>query len=99
MTSNAALQGADVVMSLRIQKERLAGRHHSVEDYIARYQVTPQRMKLAKPDAILMHPGPIDSRHGDDQRSGRRPAVVHSRAGAQRSQDAHGNSGDGAGAA
>ncbi len=56
---NAALQGADVVMALRVQKERLAGRHHSVEDYIAHYQVTPQRMKLAKPDAILMHPGPV----------------------------------------
>ena len=56
---NTALQGADVVMALRVQKERLAGRHHSVEDYIANYQVTPQRMKLAKPDAILMHPGPV----------------------------------------
>ena len=31
----------------------------SVEEYIANYQVTPQRMKLAKPDAILMHPGPV----------------------------------------
>jgi aspartate carbamoyltransferase catalytic subunit len=56
---NSALQGADVVMALRVQKERLAGRHHSVEDYIANYQVTSQRMKLAKPDAILMHPGPV----------------------------------------
>jgi aspartate carbamoyltransferase catalytic subunit len=56
---NSALQGADVVMALRVQKERLAGRHHSVEDYIANYQVTAQRMKLAKPDAILMHPGPV----------------------------------------
>jgi aspartate carbamoyltransferase catalytic subunit len=56
---NSALQGADVVMALRVQKERLAGRHHSVEDYIAHYQVTSQRMKLAKPDAILMHPGPV----------------------------------------
>jgi aspartate carbamoyltransferase catalytic subunit len=56
---NAALQGADVVMALRVQKERLAGKDISVEDYIANYQVTPQRMKLAKPDAILMHPGPV----------------------------------------
>lgn len=56
---NAALQGADVVMALRVQKERLAGHHHSVEDYIANYQVTAQRMKLAKPEAILMHPGPV----------------------------------------
>ncbi len=56
---NVALQGADVVMSLRVQKERLVGKHLSVEDYIADYQITPQRMKLAKPDAILMHPGPV----------------------------------------
>ncbi len=54
-----ALQGADVVMALRVQKERLAGKHLSVEDYIANYQITPQRLELAKPDAILMHPGPV----------------------------------------
>jgi aspartate carbamoyltransferase catalytic subunit len=56
---DAALHGADVVMSLRIQKERLAGRQISLEDYIAQFQVTPRRMKLAKSDAIVMHPGPI----------------------------------------
>ena len=56
---NASLQGADVVMALRVQKERLQGRRHRVQDYIAHYQVTPQRMMLAKPDAILMHPGPV----------------------------------------
>jgi aspartate carbamoyltransferase catalytic subunit len=56
---NHAIQGADVVMALRVQKERLQGRHHSVQDYIANYQITPQRMMLAKPDAILMHPGPV----------------------------------------
>ena len=56
---DTALHGADVVMALRVQKERLAGKQLSVEDYIANYQVTPQRMKLAKPDAILMHPGPV----------------------------------------
>jgi len=54
-----ALEGADVVISLRIQKERLAGMQIALEDYIARFQITPQRMKLAKPDAIVMHPGPI----------------------------------------
>lgn len=56
---DAALRGADVVMSLRIQKERLAGRQIGLEDYIAKFQITPQRMKLARPDAIVMHPGPI----------------------------------------
>ncbi len=56
---DAALTGADVVISLRIQKERLAGKQLSVEDYIDRYQIDARRMKLAKPDAILLHPGPI----------------------------------------
>lgn len=56
---NAALEGADVVMALRVQKERITGAHHSVEEYVTHYQVTQERMKLAKPDAILMHPGPV----------------------------------------
>ena len=56
---DAAVYGADVVISLRIQKERLAGRQLSVEDYIDRYQVDLRRMRLAKRDAILLHPGPI----------------------------------------
>ena len=56
---DAAIYGADVVISLRIQKERLAGRHISIEEYIERYQVDSRRMRLAKRDAILLHPGPI----------------------------------------
>jgi len=53
------LRGADVVMLLRVQKERLAGQKIRVQDYIARYQMTAARVKLAKRDAIVMHPGPI----------------------------------------
>ena len=54
-----ALRGTDVVMLLRVQKERLAGQKISLEEYIARYQMTNARLKLAKRDAIVMHPGPI----------------------------------------
>jgi aspartate carbamoyltransferase catalytic subunit len=54
-----AIRGADVVIVLRVQKERLAGQKISLADYIARYQMTMPRLKLAKKDAILMHPGPI----------------------------------------
>jgi aspartate carbamoyltransferase catalytic subunit len=54
-----ALTNADVVMSLRIQKERLAGMHIGLEEYVGRFQITQQRMNRAKPDAIVMHPGPI----------------------------------------
>ena len=54
-----ALRGTDVVMLLRVQKERLAGLKIQLSDYISRYQMTPTRLKLAKRDAIVMHPGPI----------------------------------------
>lgn len=54
-----AVRGADVVMLLRVQKERLAGQKIRLQDYIAHYQMTPARLKLARRDAILMHPGPI----------------------------------------
>jgi aspartate carbamoyltransferase catalytic subunit len=54
-----ALRGADVVMVLRVQKERLAGLPLQMDEYIAGYQVTLERLRLAKRDAILMHPGPM----------------------------------------
>jgi len=54
-----ALRGADVVMILRVQRERLAGLKISLPDYISRYQLTTPRLRLAKPDALVMHPGPI----------------------------------------
>jgi aspartate carbamoyltransferase catalytic subunit len=54
-----ALRGADVVMVLRVQRERLAGLKLSLPDYISRYQITMTRLRLAKNDALLMHPGPI----------------------------------------
>ena len=54
-----AVRGADVIMVLRVQKERLAGTKLRLQDYISRYQMTIARLKLAKRDAIVMHPGPI----------------------------------------
>ncbi len=54
-----ALRGADVVMALRVQKERLAGRQIRMERYISNFQLTAERLRLAKRDAILMHPGPV----------------------------------------
>jgi aspartate carbamoyltransferase catalytic subunit len=54
-----AVRGADVMMVLRVQKERLAGLKVSLPDYIARYQMTMARLRLAKNDALFMHPGPI----------------------------------------
>jgi aspartate carbamoyltransferase catalytic subunit len=58
-TAEDTVRGADVVMVLRVQKERLAGLKIRLQDYISRYQMNAARLKLAKRDAILMHPGPI----------------------------------------
>jgi aspartate carbamoyltransferase catalytic subunit len=54
-----AIRGADVIMLLRVQKERLAEMQFDVGEYIAKYQLTLARMRLAKPGALVMHPGPI----------------------------------------
>ena len=56
-----ALQGADVVMVLRLQLERMqSGLLPSMREYINLYQLNESRLKLAKPDAIVMHPGPMN---------------------------------------
>ena len=47
-------------MMLRIQKERLVHRHIDLEDYTGAYQLTAEKLKIARRDAIVMHPGPID---------------------------------------
>jgi aspartate carbamoyltransferase catalytic subunit len=54
-----AVRGVDVIMLLRMQEERLAGKKIQLQEYVAHYQMTPARLKLAKRDAIVMHPGPI----------------------------------------
>ena len=53
------LEGADVVMVLRVQSERIHEPPISMDDYILRYQLTPARLRYAEPDAIVLHPGPI----------------------------------------
>jgi len=56
-----ALMGADVIMMLRLQRERL-GRSllPSTREYANLFCLTVERLKLAKPDAIIMHPGPLN---------------------------------------
>ena len=58
-SAEEAVRGADVIMVLRVQKERLAGMKIRLQDYIARYQMTMARLKVAKRDAMVMHPGPV----------------------------------------
>lgn len=56
-----ALSEADVVMTLRIQKERLAGAGlPGAGEYRRFWSITRERLALARPDALLMHPGPVN---------------------------------------
>lgn len=56
-----ALEGADVVMVLRIQRERLEGALlPSMREYSRTFGIGPRTIGLAKPDAIVMHPGPMN---------------------------------------
>ena len=58
---DAALEGADVVMMLRLQNERMSGAFiPSTREYHLRYGLTTERLKRAQPDALVMHPGPMN---------------------------------------
>ena len=54
-----ALEGADVIIVLRVQQERLHEPALPLEEYILLYQLTPKRLGLARPDALVLHPGPM----------------------------------------
>lgn len=58
---DAALTGADVVMMLRLQKERMdAALIGDAAEYFRRYGLDAARLRRARPDAIVMHPGPMN---------------------------------------
>ena len=54
------LKGVDVIMMLRLQKERIEGGVPSKEEYFKNFGLNKKLVKLAKKDAIIMHPGPIN---------------------------------------
>jgi aspartate carbamoyltransferase catalytic subunit len=56
----AALEDADVVIVLRVQTERLHEPALCANDYILLYQLNRERLRRAKPDAIVLHPGPMN---------------------------------------
>jgi aspartate carbamoyltransferase catalytic subunit len=72
---NRALAGADVIMMLRVQLERQHEAPMAASEYFRFYGLRLEHLKLAKPDAIVMHPGPINrgrelsSEVADSQRS------------------------------
>jgi aspartate carbamoyltransferase catalytic subunit len=58
---DAAVEGADVLMALRLQVERQqAGLLPSMREYIKLYQLTPARVQRARPRCLVMHPGPMN---------------------------------------
>jgi aspartate carbamoyltransferase catalytic subunit len=58
---DAMLEGVDAVMMLRLQRERMAeGLVASLDDYHRDFGLTPARLQRAAPDAIVMHPGPMN---------------------------------------
>jgi aspartate carbamoyltransferase catalytic subunit len=55
------IAGADVVMALRIQRERIAEAHLlDAAGYHREFGLTAERLRLARPDAIVLHPGPMN---------------------------------------
>ena len=55
------LKDVDVIIMLRLQNERMTGALlPSAQEYFKSYGLTPERLALAKPDAIVMHPGPMN---------------------------------------
>ena len=55
-----ALDGADVIIVLRVQTERLHEPMLAAEEYILQFQLTPERLRLAGPDTLVLHPGPMN---------------------------------------
>jgi len=55
------IRGVDVIIMLRLQNERMSGAMlPSAGEFFKNYGLTPEKLALAKPDAIVMHPGPIN---------------------------------------
>jgi aspartate carbamoyltransferase catalytic subunit len=77
------LKDVDVIVMLRLQNERMNGALlPSAQEYFRFYGLTPEKLACAKPDAIVMHPGPmnrgveIDSVVADGQQSVILPQVT-----------------------
>jgi aspartate carbamoyltransferase catalytic subunit len=58
---NKGLKDVDVIIMLRLQSERMTGALlPTAQEFFKSYGLTPERLALAKPDAIVMHPGPMN---------------------------------------
>jgi aspartate carbamoyltransferase catalytic subunit len=60
-TLEEGIKGCDVIIMLRLQNERMSGALlPSSHEFFKSFGLTPEKLQLAKPDAIVMHPGPIN---------------------------------------
>jgi aspartate carbamoyltransferase catalytic subunit len=58
---NVGLEGADIVMMLRLQRERMQGSYvPSTREYFHFFGLDHEKLARAKPDALIMHPGPMN---------------------------------------
>ena len=56
-----AVEGADAIMMLRVQMERMSGSYFpTTREYHARFGLTEERVKRAKKDVLILHPGPMN---------------------------------------
>ena len=88
------LTGADIVMMLRLQRERMNGSYvPSVSEYFHYCGLDEKKLAYAKPDALVMHPGPMNRGVEIDSDRRRRRAVADPRAGRDGRRRAHGGAG------
>ena len=85
------LAGADIVMMLRLQRERMNGSFvPSTQEYFDYYGLDQKKLAYAKPDALVMHPGPMNRGVEINSDGRRRRAVADPRAGRDGRRRAHG---------
>ena len=88
------LKDADIVMMLRLQRERMHGAFvPSTREYFHFFGLDHEKLARAKPDALVMHPGPMNRGVEIDFDRRRRPAQRHPRAGRDGRRRAHGGAG------
>ena len=86
-----AVRDADVIMLLRIQLERMEGAYFpSLREYFRVFGMTEARLQLARPDVMIMHPGPMNRGVEIASEVADGPVLGHPRPGGQRRRGAHG---------
>ena len=75
---------------LRVQQERLHEPALALDEYILQYQLTPERLRRARPDALVLHPGPMVRGLEIDPAVADGPQILRAGTGHQRTGGAHG---------